>query len=388
MVSTPGWKKLTLEQRREIYRLCATGASFRSVAEMVGRSSSVVSYVMAPLGGVLRSSLLEVPVGHRLSLTDRIEIHACLREGATFTTIGKQIGFSTATVSREVGGKAGRGKYRPAASHQAAIDAARRPKERKLAVNKALCSKVISGLEALLSPEQIAGRLVIDFPDDESMRVSHETIYQSIYVQGRGELRRELSRCLRSGRAQRQPRHRMERRGRIPDMVSISERPAEVDDRSVPGHWEGDLILGRKNLSAIGTLVERSARYVMLLHLPAKHGAIEVRDAMAASMATLPDLMRRSVTWDQGSEMAQHRAFTISTGIDVYFCDPHSPWQRGSNENTNGLLRQYFPKSTDLSTCTAADLRAAADSLNNRPRKTLGWATPNEVLARILATTP
>ena len=382
------WKKLTVEQRREIYRLCASGMTQRAVAKVVRRSPTVVGVVMAPLGGVIRASLLDAPAGHRLRLEDRIEIYVALREKATFTTIAERIGFTVATVSREVGGVAGRRRYRPVTAHNAAIVAARRPKERKLATQERLCAAVIAGLEALLSPEQIARRLAVDFPDDESMRVSHETIYQSIYVQGRGELRRELAACLRSGRAQRQPKHRMERHGRIPDMVSISERPAEADDRSVPGHWEGDLIIGANSRSAIGTLVERSTRYVILLHLPAKHGAIEVRDAMAAAIAKLPDGLRRSVTWDQGIEMAQHREFTIATGVDVYFCDPHSPWQRGSNENTNGLLRQYFPKSTDLSVHTGAVLQAAADSLNNRPRKTLGWATPNEALARVLATTP
>jgi IS30 family transposase len=247
---------------------------------------------------------------------------------------------------------------------------------------------VIADLEALLSPEQIAHRLCVDFADDETMRVSHETIYQSIYVQGRGELRRELAACLRTGRAQRQPKGRLERRGRIPEMVSISERPAEVEDRAVPGHWEGDLIIGKGNRSAIGTLVERSTRFVILLHLPGRHGAVEVRDAMAAAILKLPKHLRRGITWDQGVEMTEHRQFSIDTGVDVYFCDPHSPWQRGSNENTNGLLRQYFPKFTDLSVYSEADLQAAADSLNNRPRKTLGWATPNEALTRFLATTP
>ena len=264
----------------------------------------------------------------------------------------------------------------------------RRPKPRKLASNPVLCARVIGYLEALLSPEQIEHRLVLDFPDDETMRVSYETIYQSIYVQGRGELRRELAVCLRTGRALRQPKGRLERKGRIPGMVSISERPAEVADRAVPGHWEGDLILGSNNRSAIGTLVERSTRFVILLHLPGRHGAIEVRDAMAAKILELPEHLRRSITWDQGIEMAQHAQFSIDTGIDVYFCDPHAPWQRGSNENTNGLLRQYFPKYTSLTKYTAADLQAAADSLNNRPRKTLDWATPNEALTRFLATTP
>jgi IS30 family transposase len=381
-------RRLTAATRREIYRLAARGGSRREIAAAVGQSIGAVQYVLAPLCGVIRRSLLEDPAGHRLSLTDRVDIFAGLREGLSFTAIAGRIGFSVATVSREVGGRAGRDCYRPVDAHALACQRVRRPKPRKLVANPVLCARVIKDLEALLSPEQIARRLRVDHPDDESMRVSPETIYQSIYVQGRGELRRELAACLRSGRAQRQPQGRMERRGSIPDMVSISQRPAEVEDRALPGHWEGDLIIGRNGRSAIGTLVERSTRYVILLHLPGRHGAVEVRNAMAAAILKLPDHLRRSMTWDQGSEMSQHRQFTIETGVDVYFCDPHSPWQRGTNENTNGLLRQYFPKGTDLSVHSADVVQAAADSLNNRPRKTLDWANPNEALARFLATTP
>jgi IS30 family transposase len=340
------------------------------------------------MGGGVRREAIDEPTGHRLTMSDRADIYAGIREGLTFTAIAAQIGFSVATVSREVGGVAGRSAYRPAVAHRQARRAACRPKVTKLAANPVLCAAVITGLESLLSPEQISNRLRADFADDASMRVSYETIYQSLYVQGRGELRKELAACLRSGRARRQPHHRLERRGRIPDMVSISDRPPEVEDRSLPGHWEGDLIVGPFSRSAIGTLVERSTRYVMLLHLPDRHGALEVREAMVKAVASMPAHLMRTVTWDQGAELAQHRQFTVDTNIDVYFCDPHSPWQRGSNENTNGLLRQYFPKGTDLSTYTAEELRAAADSLNNRPRKTLGWATPNEALARLLATTP
>ena len=226
--------------------------------------------------------------------------------------------------------------------------------------------------------------LRLEFADRPEMWVSHETIYKSLFVQGRGELRRELHRCLRTGRAQRKHQGRVERRGQIPNMVMISERPAEADDRAVPGHWEGDLIMGANNHSAIGTLVERSTRFVMLLHLPGDHGAEAVRDAMTAKIATLPEALRRSITWDQGVEMAQHAQFSIDTGVPVYFCDPHSPWQRGSNENTNGLLRQYFPKHISLRRFTAADLDAAADSLNGRPRQTLAWKTPAERLDELL----
>jgi IS30 family transposase len=253
------------------------------------------------------------------------------------------------------------------------------------------------------SPEQISGRLRLDFPDDESMRVSLEAIYQSLYVQGRGALRQELTACLRTGRALRVPRARA-RRGKsfVTDQVLISERPAEAEDRAVPGHWEGDLIIGLDS-SAIGTLVERSSRFTMLLHLPpmtdqgprvknglalAGHGAEAVRDAIASTIVTLPEQLRRSLTWDQGTEMAQHAQLRIDTGLPVYFCDPHSPWQRGTNENTNGLLRQYFPKGTDLSRHSADDLAAVAATLNSRPRKTLGWRTPAETLNEHLITAP
>jgi IS30 family transposase len=382
------WRRLTAENRREIYRLAMQGLNRFQIAGVLGRSPSLVTYVLAPFGGVIRQSMLIEPVGHRLSLVDRTEIFAGLREGVSFTMIAGRIGFDVSTISREVGGVAGRDTYQPVTAHERACADLRRPKPRKLASNPVLCARVIGYLETLLSPEQIAHRLCVDYPDDETMRVSYETIYQSIYVQGRGELRRELARCLRTGRALRQPKGRLERKGRIPGMVSISERPAEVADRAVPGHWEGDLILGSNNRSAIGTLVERSTRFVILLHLPGRHGAVEVRDAMAAKILELPEHLRRSITWDRGIEMAQHAQFSIDTGVDVYFCDPHAPWQRGSNENTNGLLRQYFPKFTSLTKYTAADLQAAADSLNNRPRKTLEWATPNEALARFLATTP
>jgi len=382
------WRRLTAEKRREIYRLAARGWSRAEIAKAVGQGHGTVQYVLAPFAGVIRRSLRDDPTGHRLSMADRADIFAGLREGLSFTAIAERIGFSVATVSREVGGVAGRDSYRPVDAQEGSWQCARRPKPRKLASNPVLCARVIRDLEALLSPEQIAHRLRVDHPDDETMRVSHETIYQSIYVQGRGELRRELAVCLRTGRAQRQPHGRLERRGSIPDMVSISQRPSEAGDRAIGGHWEGDLIIGRLGRSAIGTLVERSTRYVILLHLPGKHGAVEVRNAMAAAIVKLPEHLRRSVTWDQGSEMAEHRQFSFDTGVDVYFCDPHSPWQRGSNENTNGLLRQYFPKGTDLSVHSAQDLQAAADSLNNRPRKTLDWATPNEALTRLLATTP
>jgi IS30 family transposase len=254
---------------------------------------------------------------------------------------------------------------------------ARRPKALKLMAGP-LADQVTAWLEEWWSPEEIARRLRIEFPHDPMMWVSHETIYHSLFVQGRGELRRELYRCLRSGRAQRRPQGRLLQGVRISEMVMISERPAEASDRAVPGHWEGDLIIGKGNKSAVGTLVERSTRFVLLLHLPDGREAHHVEEAMRRAIEQLPAELVRSITWDQGTEMARHREFTVATGVPVYFCDPHSPWQRGSNENTNGLLRQYMPKSTDLSVHSAEDLARFARSLNNRPRETLGFMKPSE----------
>jgi IS30 family transposase len=282
----------------------------------------------------------------------------------------------------------GRDHYRAWAGERRAFDTAARPKIAKLDANPELNKLVEDWLKLKWSPEQIATRLRRDYPDDPEMRVSHETIYQSIYVQGRGTLRKELAACLRTGRARRRPQALSgadERRGKLRDMVNISERPAEVADRAVPGHWEGDLIIGKLSGSAIGTLVERTTRFVALLHLPAGHSAEEVLEALTRQVLTLPDQLIRSLTWDQGREMAHHVRFTVATGVDVYFCDPHAPWQRGSNENTNGLLRQYFPKGTDLSVHTQADLDAVAAELNGRPRKTLGYMTPSEKFADLVA---
>jgi IS30 family transposase len=278
-------------------------------------------------------------------------------------------------------------RYRASAAQGLTQRRARRPKPGKLALNESLHNEVQTRLLDEHSPEQIARRLVLDFPDDAEMRVSHETIYQSIYVQGRGSLRRELHKCLRTGRALRKPQRRADqRRGRIPNMVNISERPPEVDDRAVPGHWEGDLILGSiASGSAIGTLVERSTRFVMLLHLPDDHGAMPVQEAIVAKMAQLPTILRKTLTWDQGSEMANHIAIAEAAKLNIYFCDPHSPWQRGTNENTNGLLRQYFAKGKDLSVFPADYLDYVATKLNRRPRKTLNWQTPAEALDELLS---
>ncbi len=315
-----------------------------------------------------------------------MEIRLGLERGESFAAIGRRIGRDRSTVCREVNANGGRDRYRPLAAHRRSLEQRRRPKPAKL-TGGALCAEVTAGLEKLWSPQQIARRLRAEFADRPEMWVSHETIYKSLYVQGRGELRRELAACLRTGRAQRRHQGRPERSGPVADMVMISERPAEADDRAVPGHWEGDLIIGKNGKSQIGTLVERSTRFVMLLHLPGDRTAESVRDAMVDAIATLPRVLRQSVTWDQGAEMARHAEFTVETGVPVYFCDPHSPWQRGSNENTNGLLRQYFPKGTSLRNHTREDLQAAADSLNGRPRETLGWKTPAERLAELVAPT-
>jgi transposase, IS30 family len=375
--------RASADDRREMIRLASRGFSTREIASRVGFGKNCVWMVLQPLGGVYR--LEDRDHGpSRLSLDERVEIRIKLEAGWSLRQIAELLGRAPSTISREVGANGGREGYAPMAAHRGAVKTARRPKQTKLSTNAELCAVVSSLMEKLWSPQQISDHLRAEFPDDPEMWVSHETIYKSLFVQGRGELRRELHRCLRSGRAQRRPRGKPAARGRIADMVMISERPAEVEDRSVPGHWEGDLIIGKNGVSSIGTLVERATRYVILLHLPGRHGAAEVRDAMTTEILRLPEHLRRSITWDQGREMAEHAKFSVETGVDVYFCDPHSPWQRGSNENTNGLLRQYFPKGTDLSVHTRADLDAAADSLNTRPRKTLGGVTPSAKLAELL----
>ncbi len=381
------WKRLPDEKRRLIIKLAAQGCSYRQIADQAQVAQGSVGRVVRPLGGVIRAELVEVPVC-RLSLDDRIEIKLGLERGETFAVIGARIGRHRSAVSREIkAAERGRDGYRPTEAHARAVQRWKRHKDTKLALNPVLCARVVDGLERLWSPQQIAQRLRVEFGDDRSMHISHETIYRSLYVQGRGELRRELAACLRTGRAARRPQGGSDARGKIPGMVMISERPAEVADRAVPGHWEGDLIIGRNGKSAIGTLVERSTRFVLLLHLPDGRTADQVREAMTAKIATLPEALRRSITWDQGHEMAGHARFSIDTGIAIYFCDPHSPWQRGSNENTNGLLRQYFPKGTDLSVHDAAKLAAVEDSINGRPRQTLGWMTPSEKLNELLGVT-
>jgi IS30 family transposase len=324
--------------------------------------------------------------GRYLSFAEREEIALASARGESMRCIARRLGRSPATVSRELRRNADRdGCHRATTAHALAWGRAGRPKPAKLATNLALRAKVQDYLACRYSPEQIAGRLRVEFPDDPEMRVSPETIYQSLYVQSRGALRRDLAKCLRTGRALRQPgRKAGQRKNRVPDMVNISQRPAEAADRAVPGHWEGDLLIGKRNATAIATLVERSTGYAMLVALPDGYKPEQVAPALAAKIQTLPETLRRSLTWDQGPEMRDWKQIRVDAGVEVYFCDPHAPWQRGSNENTNGLLRQYFPKGTDFSGVTEAALDAVAKELNDRPRKRLGFHKPNEKIADLL----
>jgi IS30 family transposase len=322
-------------------------------------------------------------------LKEREEISLGVRAGESLRRIGRRLLRAPSTISRELARSGPRDAYRAWRADAEAVERGRRPKECKLAREPSLRREVVLGLQAHWSPQQIAARLVRDYPDDVTMRVSHETIYRTLFVQSRGALRKELTSCLRSGRARRRPRLRTQRSGagRLRNMVLISERPAEVEDRAVPGHWEGDLIIGKEARSAIGTLVERSSRFVMLFRLPHGRSAEEVRVALTRKISKLPAELRRTLTWDQGKEMAEHLRFSLDTQMQVYFCDPHSPWQRGTNENTNGLLRQYFPTTADLREYSTAHLNAVARELNNRPRQTLNWMKPSEVLCRSVAST-
>ncbi|MGH3553799.1 IS30 family transposase [Mycobacterium sp.] len=322
-----------------------------------------------------------------LSFLERCRLEELLEAEYSQAGAARLLGRDRSTISREVRRGATGCGYRARVA-QEAVDAARaRPKPRKLESNPALLAEVVRRLEQRHSPEQIAGRLREDFPDDPEMWVSPETIYQAMYVQPRGELARQVKTALRTGRTRRkhQGRKPTDARGGIKDMINISERPAEADDRAIPGHWEGDLMIGAHGESAIGTLVERTTGFVMLLHLPDDRTAATVAAAMTAKIPEIPEVLRRSLTWDQGREMALHTKITEATGLPIYFCDPHSPWQRGTNENTNGLLRQYFPKGTDLSFHGPGILDNVAAELNARPRKRFGWRTPAEELNRLLS---
>jgi IS30 family transposase len=389
-----GRPRVARRVEREFWRRVRAGLAPSDAAAAVGVSRGLAERWVRDGGGMPSVSLAE-PTGRYLSDEDREEIAVGIAAGETDAQIARRVGRSRSTISRELArncprysdGRLYRRRYRAHSAQRKAEARAGRPKIAKLLAHPPLREFVQAKLEGTQhwSPEQIAARLPVEFPHDERMRICHETIYQSIYVQGRGALRRELASCLRTGRALRKPRRSSaERRGRIKDMVLISERPAEVADRAVPGHWEGDLIVGKDSGSAIGTLVERTTRFTLLLHLT-DQTAVTVREAIEATITTLPAALRKSLTWDQGRELAGHVQLRIATDLDVYFCDPHSPWQRGTNENTNGLLRQYFPKGTDLSIHGPQDLARVAAGLNARPRKTLAWKTPAEALTELLS---
>ncbi len=377
------------QKRREFWEAVRSGLLPQPAAVAVGVAPNTGQRWFRQAGGVISNGTGPVE-GRYLTMAEREEIAVGLAAGRSLRSIAAQLGRAPSTLSREIArNSTTKSGYRAWRAEEQAAERARRPKTAKLAANPRLRSLVQDLLLQRWSPQQISLRLRHEHPDDESMQVSHETIYQSLYVQGRGALRRELTACLRTGRTLRKPQRRAdERRGRIPNMVNISRRPAEAHDRAVPGHWEGDLIIGKNGTSAIGTLVERTTRFCLLLHLPHGQDPASVRDAMIPAIAGLPAQLRRSLTWDQGREMLYHAQISTAADIDIYFCDPHSPWQRGTNENTNGLLRQYFPKGTDLSVHTADHLAAVAAQLNGRPRKTLNIRTPAEALTELLTTPP
>jgi transposase, IS30 family len=393
MRARSGRPRASSQTRLVFWESVRAGLTLTEAAEVAGVSSSAGQAWFRDRGGVLPTPRSDRPA-RALSFAEREEIALLRASGLGVREIARALGRSASTISRELRrvqhhrpSDRHRMKYRASTAQADADHQARRPKPAMLATHLPLRREVQARLRKNHSPEQIAARLREDFPDDPEMWVSHETIYQSLYVQGRGALKRELTKHLRTGRALRKPRRTTEeRRGRIPGMINISERPPEVEDRAVPGDWEGDLILGSvASGSAIGTLVERATGFVMLLHLPGDHTAETVADAMIAKMCELPDQLSRTLTWDQGSEMARHIQITEATGLDIYFCDPHSPWQRGTNENTNGLLRQYFPKGTDLSHWGPGYLDTVATELNARPRKRLSWRTPAEALDKLLS---
>ncbi len=379
--------RFSAEDRATIWDMREAGVPVKRIARHLGRQNSSLRQFIADHGGTRPSARQRSDL--RLSLEEREEISRGLAVGLSMRAIAEGLHRSPSTVCREVNANGGSTKYRALQADRRAYRQALRPKRAKLSQCRRLRGAVERKLEVRWSPQQISSWLAETYPDDPEMQVSHETIYQSLFVQGRGALRKELHSCLRTGRAMRRAKAYTKGgtgQGQLTNMVMISERPAEVADRAVPGHWEGDLIFGKK-MTAIGTLVERHSRYVMLLKLPNGHSAPAVRKAMTKRIRTLPAQLRRSVTWDQGKEIAEHVQFTVDTGMKVYFCDPKSPWQRGSNENTNGLLRQYLPKSSDLSQCTQRELDAIARSLNTRPRQTLGWMTPSKAFANAVAMT-
>ena len=375
---------MTADAKDEVWEHVRAGLSFRVIGLKVGRGEATVRQFVAATGGVRPARRCRAH--GQLSIEEREEISRGLAAGESLRAIAAKLGRAPSTVSREVSRNGGRRTYRAARAELAAWRRACRPKPSKLATNVELRGIVEDKLQLDWSPEQITRWLRREFPNDAEMWVSHETIYLSLFVQAKGALRKQLTEHLRTGRTTRRSKVHTSRghgRGQIVGAVTISERPAEVEDRAVPGHWEGDLLLGAAH-SQIATLVERQTRFVMLVRLPDGRSTSHVVDALAAHVVTLPDQLRRSLTWDRGLEMADHARFTIDTGVAVYFCDPKSPWQRGTNENTNGLLRQYFPKRASIAGYTQAELDAVAERLNGRPRRTLDWMTPSEKLAEVL----
>ena len=381
-------KKDLIDKQARFWVLMAGGSTLVAACDTVGVNRRTGRRWRQATGG-------QVPrkkppsSGRYLCLDERLQIADLHLAGGGVRVIARQLGRSPATISRElarnISGPASRRTYAPYAAQKRAAEQGLRPKTSKFD-NAELASVVQTKLCLKWSPEQISDHLAVAFADRQEMRVSPESIYQALYVQGRGHLRADLHQHLRTGRAIRRPRRSTTKgpSGKIPDMILISERPVEVADRAIPGHWEGDLILGSNCRSAIATLVERQTRFVMLVHLPNGHGAIAVRDGLLATIKTLPERLRKTLTWDQGTELAQHKQITMATKMAIYFCDPHSPWQRGSNENTNGLLRQYFPKGTDLSAHSPQRLLEVANELNDRPRKTLSGSTPAQAMQRLL----
>ncbi len=376
-----GFRWLRPPERREAARRLAAGEAVAVVAAGMGCSETTIRRVLAE--AITRSR----QVGEsrwRLRFEERERISRGVAAGESARSIGRELGRSPSTVTRELEACGGRRAYRALAAHRRALRSAERPKQGKLASVPALRAEVESRLLRRWSPQQISATLKLEFPKNPEMQISHETIYRSLYVQSRGELRRQLTANLRTGRTRRRPRGGPERRGRIKGMVPISQRPAEVADRAVPGHWEGDLLVGKQGRSFIATLVERQTRYVMLAGLGSDGTTEHVITALGQQIQGLPDHLRRSLTWDQGKELAAHTRLSAEAGIDVYFCDPHSPWQRGSNENTNGLLRQYLPKGADLAEFSQVELDHVAAELNGRPRQTLHWSTPAAKMEELL----
>jgi IS30 family transposase len=376
---------LNPSERRRIEDRLREGGSAAVVAGEFGSSKSTVLGIARKLR-LARRRVTHSPL--RLSFEERVEIAVRIGHGERNCEIARALGRHPATIGREIGRFSKRHHYRAHNAERLAVKLGRRPKESKLSACPRLLAEVTDGLERRLSPQQISARLRVDHPDDRVMRISHETIYQSLYLQSRGELRRQLTANLRTGRGTRRAQGSGRHRERIANMIMISERPAEVEDRAVPGHWEGDLILGANSRSAVATLVERQTRYVLLAYLGYDRRTLRVIDALKRQIQTLPSHLTRSLTWDQGLELSAHEQFSIATGVSVFFCDPHSPWQRGSNENTNGLLRQYLPKGTDLAVHDQPQLDAIAAELNGRPRQTLEWQTPAEQMLELLARPP